>query len=224
MVTSIAYYSLFGSPRILSIWPTLSSSPILADFTWSPLVQSTVSRNFALLQPVSAKALYDISSKTILSGLVAIHLRRGDYQRHCPRLAEWHSLYMGFNQFPNLPDKFDPAPYSNASHSVMEDYYLEHCLPTIEQIVSRLRTLRAERPSLRRVYVLTNEWSWWVNSLKSALKKDGWDDLKSSLDIHTDSEQYYVAMAADMAIAEKAEVFVGNGVSDPVAPSTWIVH
>jgi hypothetical protein len=37
--------------------------------------------------------------------------------------------------------------------------------------------------------------------------------MKSSLDVRLDGEQAYVAMAVDMAIAEKAEVFVGNGVS-----------
>jgi len=63
------------------------------------------------------------------------------------------------------------------------------------------------------VYVLSNGWGWWLNGLKGALQKDGWDDLKSSLDVRLDGEQQYVAMAVDMAIAEKAEVFVGNGVS-----------
>jgi GDP-fucose protein O-fucosyltransferase len=214
--------SLFGGPRILSIWPGLSASPIIKDYLWSPLVQSTVSRNFAILQPSSAKELYDLSSKLTLSGLVAVHLRRGDYKRHCPRLAEWQSLYMGLNQLPTLPDKFDPTPMANQSHSHLEAYYLEHCLPTAEQIVARLHALRIEHPTLSRVYVLTNGWGWWANSLKNELLKDGWDDLKSSLDIQVDSEQHYVAMAVDMAIAEKAEVFVGNGVSFFLSPPFFL--
>jgi hypothetical protein len=37
--------------------------------------------------------------------------------------------------------------------------------------------------------------------------------LKSSLDLRLDMEQQHVAMAVDMAIAEKSEVFIGNGVS-----------
>lgn len=193
--------------------PGLSSSPILADYTWSPLVQSAVSRNFAILQPSSARSLFDISSKTTLPGLIAVHLRRGDYVRHCPRLADWGSLYMGINEFPELPDKFDPAPLRDGPHNKLEAYYLEHCLPTVEQIVMKLRTVRNEHAGLRRVYVLTNGWGWWLNGLRSALKDDGWDDLKSSFDVQLDSEQKYVAMATDMAIAEKAEVFVGNGVS-----------
>ncbi|RDB29870.1 hypothetical protein Hypma_013959 [Hypsizygus marmoreus] len=203
-------FPFFDSERIVSLWPGLSTSPILTDYLWSPLVQSAVFRNFVVLQPASAKSLFDISSKTTLSGLVALHLRRGDYRRHCPRLAGWESRYNGLNQFPTLPDRFDPEPYKGDAHMA---YYMEHCLPTVEQIVERLRAVRKENPGLRRVYVLTNAWGWWLNGLKGALQKDGWDDLTSSLDIKLDSAQTYVAMAVDMAIAEKAEVFVGNGFS-----------
>jgi hypothetical protein len=58
--------------------------------------------------------------------------------------------------------------------------------------------------------MLSNGWGWWLDALKRALQQDGCDDLKSSLDV---GEQVYVAMAVDMAITEKAEVFVENGVS-----------
>ncbi|KZT21880.1 hypothetical protein NEOLEDRAFT_1072823 [Neolentinus lepideus HHB14362 ss-1] len=200
---------LFGSSQILSLWPDLSSSPILTDFMWSPLVQSAILRNFALLQPASVKALY---SEGTLPGLVAIHLRRGDFKRHCARLSNWGSIYMGFNQFPLLPDKFNPAPYNNTADSRLQ-YYFEHCLPETEQIVARLHAVRAQHPSLNRVYLLTNGWGWWLNALKDALRKDGWADATSSLDIQLDAEQSYVGMAVDMAIAEKAEVFIGNGFS-----------
>src|SRR5262249_37177926 len=152
------------------------------------------------------------TSKTTLSGLVALHLRRGDYKRHCPRLARWHANYMGINQHPSLPDKFDPSPYANQSFSHTEAYYLQHCLPTVHQIVSRLHHLRLEHPTLRRVYVLTNAWGWWLSGLKTALCRDGWDDLTRSLDLRLDAEQMWVAMAVDMAIAEHAQVFLGNGV------------
>ncbi|KAF8068824.1 hypothetical protein FPV67DRAFT_1489847 [Lyophyllum atratum] len=205
-------FPFYASDRIISMWDGISISPILADYLWSPLVQSAVLRNFPVLEPASAKALFDVSSKGTLEGLVAVHLRRGDYRRHCPRLAGWRSLYNGINQHPDLPDKFDPAPYPPKSEA-FENYYLQHCLPTVEQLVERLRALRKDNPKLRRVYVLTNAWGWWLSGLKAALQKDGWDDLRSSLDLELDSAQKNVAMAVDMAIAEKAEVFVGNGFS-----------
>ncbi|THH17017.1 hypothetical protein EW146_g3711 [Bondarzewia mesenterica] len=204
---------LFGSKRLLSLWPSLSASPVLANYTWSPLVHSAVSRNFALLQ-LSVADLADAQQTTAepsLSGLVAVHIRRGDYKRHCPRLATWGALYMGFNEFAELPDRFDPQPYTDAGERL--EYYLRHCLPEVEQIVERLHTLRDEHPDLKRVYVLNNAWGWWLDGLESALKKDGWEDVVGSAGLTLDAEQKYVAMAVDMAIAEKAEVFVGNGFS-----------
>lgn len=199
---------LFGSDRILSLWSSLSTSPVVQDFTWSPLVTSGIARNLALLTPAPTPVVPDT-----IHGLVAVHLRRGDYVRHCPRLSKWGATYMGFNQFPELPDRFEPPDFGSLdSLDGREKYYLEHCWPEIDDIVAKLRDVREERPDLQRVYVLTNGWGWWVDRLRDALEKDGWADLKSSLDIQVDREQKYVAMAIDMAIAERAEVFVGNGV------------
>jgi FMN phosphatase YigB (HAD superfamily) len=163
-----------------------------------------------------------------MSGVVAVHLRRGDYKRHCPRLAGWRAEYIAFNKHVDLVDRFDwfhalekyeaqrnasSNPISDEERErVVEEYYLEHCLPTHEQIVDKLRILRKERPGLKRVYVLTNGWGFWFNGLKSKLLEDGWEDMKGSLDVRLDKEQDYVGMAVDMAIAEKAEVFLGNGV------------
>lgn len=141
---------------------------------------------------------------------------------------------MGLNQFPELPDKFDPDLYSSSSPSsspttpseeeeelesssppTRESHYLLHCLPTIPQIVTKLHLLRATHPTpLHRLYVLSNGWSWWLDELKQALKKDGWGEMVSSADVEKrlDEEQKWVGMAVDMAVAEKAEVFLGNGV------------
>ncbi|KAH8105531.1 hypothetical protein DFH11DRAFT_1518929 [Phellopilus nigrolimitatus] len=218
---------LFGSTRILSLWPSLSQSPIVKDFAWSPLVTAGVARNLALF--TSSPASPSISNTGIdldlvsaraapLRDLVAVHLRRGDYARHCPRLAQWGATYMGFNQFDSLPDHFEPPPFSSLTTLTgRTDYYMQHCWPSISDIVTRLAEVRKTYPEgegeLKRVYVLTNGWPGWVDSLREELVKDGWEDVKSSLDIQVDGEQKYVAMAIDMAIAERAEVFVGNGFS-----------
>lgn len=127
---------------------------------------------------------------------------------------------MGFNQHPDLADRFDPEGYLKA-HNVKGDwdngvllpYYLEHCLPTPQQVNARLRAVRRDYPSLKRVYVLSNASKGWLETLANLLKSEGWEDLKSTADLQLDDEQRYVGMAVDMAIAEKAEVVVGNGVS-----------
>lgn len=202
----------FGTDRVLSIWPSLASSPILEDFTWSPLVTSGVARNLNLLShnPLA------IVPETI-NGLVAVHLRRGDYARHCPRLEEWDATFMGFNLFPSLPDKFQPPQRGSGEAEVQvekerKEYYMSHCWPEIDDIVLKLKEVRKGRPDLQRVFILTNGWESWVESVKTALHADGWAGVVSSYDMLVDSEQKYVAMAIDMAVAERAEVFVGNGV------------
>ena len=62
------------------------------------------------------------------------------------------------------------------------------------------------------MYVLSNEWAWALGELRDALLRDGWSDFASTVDLQLDAAQYHVSMAVDMAIAERAHVFVGNGV------------
>ncbi|KAJ6585570.1 hypothetical protein B0H19DRAFT_926051 [Mycena capillaripes] len=225
---------LFGSPRVLSLLPGLYSSPILGAFAWSPLVHSAVVRNFAVLRPTDPAALYPPprplaladqknyppvpESHRTLNGLVAVHLRRGDYKRHCPRLAQWGAGYMGVNTHPALPDRF--VIPTNTTPEATEAHYLEHCLPTPEQLAARLHEVRAEHAArhpksapLARVYILTNAWGWFVNSVRTELVKDGWSEVWGSGDIVLDSAQAGVGMAVDMRIGEGAEVFLGNGFS-----------
>lgn len=197
------YYSFFGSSRILPLFPDLRDSPILANFTWSPLIHSALETTAAHLFSSTH------TSNHIVPGVIAIHLRRGDYKRHCLRLAKWGSTYMGFNQFEGLVDSF------NASSTV--DEYLQHCLPTTPQIVHRLNEIRGEYSSpLTQVYIMTNAWPSYISTLSSALLADGWKSVSSTPDIDPflSKEQRYVDVGVDMALAiDKAEVFVGNGVS-----------
>ncbi|KAF7327986.1 hypothetical protein MKEN_00379100 [Mycena kentingensis (nom. inval.)] len=228
---------LFGSPRVLSLLPGLNASPILGAFAWSPLVHSAVARNFPVLRPTNPAALYppvrnlalseDADTAHVLAGLVAVHLRRGDYKRHCPRLAQWGAGYMGVNTHPALPDRFEIPSSGPANASTpaltpkeIEAHYLEHCLPDPQQLARRLHGVRADHARrhpgsepLARVYILTNAWGWFVNSVRSELVADGWSEVWASGDITLDAAQAGVGMAVDMRIAESADVFLGNGFS-----------
>lgn len=219
-----------------------------------------------------------------LSGVLALHLRRGDYKRHCTRLKEWGTRYLGVMNL--LEDKFDgehgrPRETEVRTTGVKESeeereerrtaYYLEHCLPSVEQVVLRLREVREEYEdtlrvmrrlesdagaeehepndaraeyALRDVYVLTNGWPSFVTELREALVADGWSRVVGTPDwesapapvrfaVNNDrsadtlaneedeedlnSEERGVSAAIDMGIAERAEVFVGNGVR--ISPS-----
>ncbi|KAF9001305.1 hypothetical protein BDQ17DRAFT_1244641 [Cyathus striatus] len=200
----------FGSPRVLTLWPEFSKSPILREFKWSPLVTSAILRNFWLFSPQEPSSAPPQPREDVIPSLVAVHLRRGDYKRHCPRLYNWGLSYMGLNTFPGLLDTFDRTQF-NVSY--LKEYYLQHCLPTIPQLVQRLHEVREDNPTLKRVYVLSNAWPSFLNELKKELWKDGWGDVGDSYDLTLDSEQRGVAAAVDMGVAERAEVFLGNGFS-----------
>ncbi|PPQ81954.1 hypothetical protein CVT25_014683 [Psilocybe cyanescens] len=327
----------------------------------------------------------------MMPGVLAVHLRRGDYKRHCLRLADWGAGYMGWNRLieagagvngsiegaggevgfedglwdylmrsdmSKMRDRGEGEDDSDdgvagdtsgldtdlALELVAESeknsgemreqlrkrrteaYYLAHCLPTIPQIVRRLREVREEyeglfvaeptprknhvtdprqylestattntpsadsksknatgadadhRYSLREVYVLTNGWPSFVDELRGTLLRDGWEKVVGSTDVERgefqglakghgqrqgdlglgrdrrgndvrhhhrynwlvegpnvmtmgdsgegdgeetgcpvdvglSKEEKGVSAAIDMGLAERAEVFVGNGVS-----------
>ncbi|KAG7097686.1 hypothetical protein E1B28_005011 [Marasmius oreades] len=203
----------FGTKLPLSVLPALTSSPMLTQFAWSPIVLSAVARNFAVLQPSDPRTLLDTGSSAILEGLVAVHLRRGDFQGHCRFLHKHRAQFIGINRYHVLPDRFHPSPRPDSDAS--RENYVRHCIPEVEHIVERLRKVREENPSLRlrRVYLLSNGSRWWLTKLAKKLVEDGWGDVSSTNDIRLDDEQVQVSGAVDMAIAGKAEVFVGNGFS-----------
>ncbi|KAJ6607033.1 hypothetical protein B0H10DRAFT_2228341 [Mycena sp. CBHHK59/15] len=84
-----------------------------------------------------------------------LHLRHGDYQRHCPRLASWGAECMGVNT------------HCGSSPRA--------CTPRAEHAEHHLGAA-----PLRRVYVLTNTWGWFVDSVRVELLKDGWTEVWGS--------------------------------------------
>lgn len=74
----------------------------------------------------------------------------------------------------------------------------------------------AKGPELRRLYVMTNGDRAWLAELKHALKSAAegqWDEIVTSRDLSLSREQKYVAQALDMYIGQRAQSFIGNGVS-----------
>jgi hypothetical protein len=208
---------------------------ILTHFSWSPLITAALAANAHAIHPALSSATPSSFVPSFnpppLSGLLALHIRRGDYLDHCTTLANWTSRFMGFNEFPGLPDKFTPP--ATISSSFDDDYgydlspeerarHRAHCFPEIDQIVSRVREVRASLPpttKLTRVYTLTNGRPEWLRDLKDALQEDArregldeWEHIGTSRDLRLTGEQKHNSPAMDMAIAQRAEVFIGNGV------------
>ncbi|KAJ7664205.1 hypothetical protein B0H17DRAFT_1092156 [Mycena rosella] len=160
-------------------------------------------------------------------GLLALHVRRGDYAEHCNSLADWGADYNAWGLF-GRPDlratgKYPPLPdYLNISDGMpRRDAAYAHCWPVPEVIVARARAERAEyakeatnaAEGLTTVYIATNGAPEWVAALAGALRADGWGKVASSLDMQLARDEYAVAQAVDMGVLVGAEVFVGVGFS-----------
>ncbi|OJA20557.1 hypothetical protein AZE42_09786 [Rhizopogon vesiculosus] len=171
---------LFGSRRILSMWPILSKSPILSEFSWSPLILQAAAANADLFAPKSSSfqflpsymnpsgrlpthtTLHDVhpilTPKNLdpVPELLALHIRRGDFADHCLHLGRWSSDFNGFNQFAALPDKWKvptDITWGNTTEANL-NMYLKACFPSIEQIVEKVQNVLADQ---RRIHGSSNE-------------------------------------------------------------------
>ncbi|KAI5118047.1 hypothetical protein M0805_005895 [Coniferiporia weirii] len=215
----------FGDPNIETTWPTLRESPVLTEFNWSPLVLAALRTNAAGVAPV----LGEDPPPNNVPDLMAVHIRRGDYDAHCAHLANWSSPYMGWNQIPGVADRFVIPPGGGWGENTPENIaiYMDHCWPDIERIAARVQESRYQWEArgtdegahpIRRLYILTNGDREWVAKLKSRIMEDGnWDQIYTSRDMQLSLEQKYIAQAVDMAIAQRAAVFIGNGFSSLTA-------
>ncbi|KAL5533842.1 hypothetical protein ACEPAG_302 [Sanghuangporus baumii] len=133
---------------------------------------------------------------------------------------------MGWAHAPGIPDVFVPPPGGGSGWNTPENTAecMRHCFLEIAGIVHRVAQVKHEwktrvgrphdEPPLKRLYILSNGKTEWVAQLKGRLMRAGdWDIIFSSRDMVLSSEQKYVGQIIDMAIAERAAVFLGNGVS-----------
>jgi len=210
---------VFGNAnRLLPIWPILSRTPILKEWDWSPLIHDAFQQNERLFRPSSLRFFGRSRAggdAGVIPGLVALHIRRGDFKDHCRNLADWGSGWNGFNSFPELRDKFKvpSKPESGETTEAIYNLYLEHCYPDIPQIVNRVAQVVAEsRDPLRYLYIMTNGDDKFVKALKSALRKGRrWDHIASSRDLTLTWQQKFVAHGLDMFVAQRAQLLIGNG-------------
>lgn len=215
-LTRLSPSSMFGhQDDILPIWPTLRRSPILTSWGWSDLVQSALKSNRELLSPVPPTQLQvaDNDPYAPIPGLLAIHVRRGDFSEHCLFLASWGAAFNAFNSFPEF---LDPWSAPQGTEEQRTAGYLRRCYPTIEQIVEKVEVVR-RAPSgegLRNIYIMTNGEREWLEELKDALRREyDWEHITTSRDMEWTPEQKYVSQATDMLIGQRAQVLIGNGVN-----------
>ncbi|KAF8750767.1 GDP-fucose protein O-fucosyltransferase [Rhizoctonia solani] len=210
-------FYLTGSTRVLSAFDEFSKSATMQMLKWSDLVVGAVKRNFALISPVkqrnSRPLIFYPEGK--IEGLLAMHVRRGDYSYHCTHFANWSSTYTSWALLPQLPDAFkipEGAGGGQATPEAVAEYH-RVCWPTNAQIVERARLMRKLHPGLDRIYILTNGKPDYLAKLKEDLRADGWKKLSTSQDMTLNWQEMWVSQSIDMSIAQRAEVFIGNGFS-----------
>ena len=213
---------MFGTPReILPLWPTISKSPILQLFGWGTPAHEALAANRHLFSPAPLIEPYVTSPSCMncvdpyapLDGLLALHLRRGDFLEHCVNLGHWGAGFNAFNQFSEFVDQWVPPQGEEEERMAV---YLRRCLPTVEQIVEKVEAVRHSRAGegLENVYVMSNGDKEWLEELKTALRASwsGWKLVATSRDLVLTPEQKFVSQTMDMLIGERAQVVIGNGV------------
>ena len=196
-------------------------SPILQLFGWSTLAHSAFEANRHLFSPPPLIQPYVplpscphcINPHAPLDGLLALHLRRGDFIEHCPNLGRWSASFNAFNDFPYFLDRWVAPPSEPQDERIA--HYVKRCLPNIEQIVEKVDEVRSSRAGrgLKNIYIMTNGEVQWLADLKKALfNMGGWELIATSRDLVLTPEQKYTSHAMDMMVGERAQVLIGNGV------------
>ncbi|PIL34073.1 hypothetical protein GSI_03784 [Ganoderma sinense ZZ0214-1] len=238
------HWETFGVPgNLASIWPDLIATPLLTHFTWSPLIELAFDVNRDLFLPQSSLANtpylsslpYDSSAPTatttnaarypLIPGLMAIHIRQGDYSSHCTTLGSIGDPFVSVNSFPSLPDQLMP-PGNRTSHGKLPvewtgspeqlEYHHRRCFPSIPEIVAKVLEVRSAPvgAGVRRIHIMTNGKAPYIAQLKNALKDAAeWDSVSSSRDLVLNWEQKFVSQAVDVLVAQRAQVIIGNGFS-----------
>ncbi|KAH9854300.1 hypothetical protein C2E23DRAFT_726571 [Lenzites betulinus] len=219
---------VFGVPTSLrEVWPAFSASPVITQFGWSRLVELAfdTNRHLFVSDPSPLDSLLtgtpfttQAERYTPLEGLMAIHVRRGDYSTHCHDLAREYEGFVSVNAFDGLPDPFEvpAATWYGVVSPALYEYYRTRCYPTIQEIADKVAQVRAtpEGKDIRKLYIMTNGKLPYIEELKGALLKLGdWDLISSSRDMTLNPEQKFIAQAVDMLVAQRAQVLIGNGFS-----------
>ena len=224
LITALCFCSVFGTSRIHDGLPVLLNNPVIKLFGWSPLIEDGFTRNkhlFALTRklPPSTPGL----RYPPIPGLLALHVRRGDFEGHCPILLSYKTRFSGLNTQPGTIDLdvnlVETRDGSLTQHSI--DAFQKACYPSTNQIVERVRQIRMTDAGkgLRNVFIMTNGSPEWVEELEAALMEDHpWEQISSSLEMGVTWEQKFTAQAVDMMIGQRADVFIGNGVSTFTLP------
>ncbi|KAJ6475345.1 hypothetical protein C8R47DRAFT_1052988 [Mycena vitilis] len=200
-------WTFLASYAIHAIWPSFKEY-LSSTFKWSTQI-------------------LDIAARARPSEpYMALHLRRGDFEDHCKGLASSQTGFTTWATLPEISDSvFPPKLEVGNNTSVME-----HCYPSLRRILDAIDSQARANPHVNTLHVL-HDGSWDHPSvylqyykLETAVKnpersvKAGWKGgpMKTvthsgSLPIRSGESDW--AVAVDVELARKANIFIGNGFS-----------
>ncbi|GLB45077.1 hypothetical protein LshimejAT787_1901550 [Lyophyllum shimeji] len=206
----ILNWDYLASPALHDVWPEFQKY-LAKHFQWSKPIQEIASRARTKLNLRWDPASNDGEP------YVALHFRRGDFEGHCESLADHHT---GFTTWATLPS-LSPSTYPPTLDTTNHTSSIEHCYPSLSRIVSIISTAVQDKPHLRTLHVL-HDGAWdhplvYAQHYKlKALLTGAGGPMKRV----THSGQVPIAwgeadwaVAVDVELARRAEVFIGNGYS-----------
>ena len=224
------YY--WSTSRSLSLWDAFVQSPVSRLLGTSTIVKSAIGDNIGLFSfpPPHQSSLKNgqnniLKIKDPLSSVFSIHVRRGDFKQACLEHAAMNSTFYNWNLLPFLPDKLKP----NSSWKENERQILERCWPTADYIRRRVKQAKRSYEAhigqdLSVLYIMSNDHTDWIESLKDAFMQDGWQRVVMSHDLKFNPQQQDVSVAVDMEIGRSSAVFIGNGVRNVMIYFQILVH
>ncbi|KAG6837007.1 hypothetical protein H0H93_016467 [Arthromyces matolae] len=214
----ILTWDYLASNGLHDVWPEFQKY-LARYFQWSEPIQSITQRAHETLNLRSSQANYNEGD-----AYIALHLRRGDFEGHCEILSQRQA---GFTTWATLPSlNVYPPALSTTNHSSV----IEHCYPPLNRFVDIIDTLVRDKPHLRTIHIL-HDGAWdhplvymqrhilearLTNAARA--KTAGW--VGGPMKRVTHSGQLPIgwgegdwAVAVDVELARKAEIFIGNGYS-----------
>ncbi|KAJ7132771.1 hypothetical protein C8R43DRAFT_1023258 [Mycena crocata] len=218
---------LRGSDRCLHVddhiisWTFLASSAIHP--IW-PSFQHHLSLHFKWSAPVLEIA--ERARPAEREPYMALHLRRGDFEEHCRGLASTQTAFTTWATLPELkasvlPPLLDPTNYAST---------MDHCYPTLRRILDAIDQAAVANPHVRALHVL-HDGAWdhplvylQYYKLEAAVKSSertlraGWTGGPMRAVTHSGTlplrrGESDWAVAVDVELARKAQIFIGNGYS-----------
>ncbi|THV05078.1 hypothetical protein K435DRAFT_835028 [Dendrothele bispora CBS 962.96] len=224
MDNRILHWNYLASSALEQVWPSFQQY-LFQHFEWSAQILEIVERSqtHLNLRPYPTIAIEDQDDDPYM----ALHIRRGDFSSHCHTLAEAQTSFTTWAGLRSIKSSILPPVLDTAD----PENILLHCYSPLTRILDAVTLQARKHPHVRVLHILhdaaIDHPKVWIDILKleTALQdpawaaRNGWGDsgpirrITHSGMIPLNTGENDFAIAVDMELARRAEVFIGNGYS-----------